>query len=88
MEIFSTSQFKKDAKKTKKRGKDTDKLREVISLIVSGKPLPAKFHNHPLLGNYKNCWECHIEPDWLLIYKKSQNTLTLVRTCSHADLNC
>ena len=86
MDIFVTSQFKKDVKNAKKRGKDSEKLKEVMSLIEKGHLLPPKYRNHRLLGNYKDCWECHIEPDWLLIYKKDKSSLTYIRTCSHSDL--
>lgn len=62
------------------------KLFDIISLLVSEKPLLTKNRNHKLTGEFKGCWECHIEPDWLLIYKKTPKSITLVRTGTHSDL--
>ena len=66
-EVQFSSQFKKDIKLAKKQGKDVDKLFEVIQFLSEGKELEPKFRDHPLIGNYKGCRECHVEPDWLLI---------------------
>ena len=84
--ILRTSQFKRDVKKAKKRGKDIDRLKKVIVLLVQGRTLPAKYKDHQLKGVYKDCRECHVEPDWLLIYRIEANVLQLVRTGSHSDL--
>ena len=83
-----TTQFKKDIKLAKKQGKDTDKIFEVVEKLANDEVLEAKYKNHCLTGDYKDCRECHIEPDWLLIYKKyeSELILMLVRTGSHSDL--
>lgn len=81
-----TNQFKRDFKRVEKRKKDIDKLEEIISLLVSGKALKPKHRDHDLSGNYVNHRECHIEPDWLLIYKKEQDSIIFERTGSHADL--
>ena len=80
--------FKKDRKLMKKRNKDIDKLTEVMSLLVNEKPLLPKHENHPLHGEYKGWWECHIEPDWLLIYRidKEKQKVVFYRTGSHSDL--
>lgn len=78
--------FKKDVKLAKKRGKNTEKLKEVIKFLLEEKPLPPKYRDHPLVGNYVGRRECHIEPNWLLIYKKEPNALILERTGTHADL--
>ncbi len=80
------SQFKKDFKNAKKRGKKLNKLAHIITELQQGKQLPPKNNNHKLKGNYTACWECHIEPDWLLIYKLLPKELILVRTGSHSDL--
>lgn len=87
-DIQTTSQFKKDYKLAVKRGLDISKLRTVITLLSEGRELPAQYLAHPLRGNYKNCMECHIEPDWLLIYKTDETLmiLSLRRTGSHSDL--
>lgn len=84
--IIWHSQFKKDYKQAKKRGKKIDKLAHIITELQHGNPLPPKNKNHKLKGNYADCWECHIEPDWLLIYQLSPTELTLIRTGSHSDL--
>ena len=83
-----TTQFKKDIKLAKKQGEDTDKIFEVVEKLANDEVLEAKYKDHCLTGDYKDCRECHIEPDWLLIYKKyeSELILMLVRTGSHSDL--
>ena len=78
--------FLKDLQRAKKRGKALTKIEGVIDLLVQEKPLPAKNKNHKLKGEYKDCLECHIEPDWLLIYQKTKDEIILMRTGSHADL--
>ncbi len=86
MRISQTSQFKKDIKKQIKRGKSLNKIKGVINLLVSGESLPPKFKDHPLIGDWKNRRDCHIEPDWILIYMISNEELRLERTGSHSDL--
>ncbi|MCG6154018.1 MULTISPECIES: type II toxin-antitoxin system YafQ family toxin [Leptospira] len=81
-----TNQFNKDIKLQKKRKKDLTKLKEIMSQLIDGTPLSAKHKDHKLVGNYKNRKECHIEPDWLLIYKLDQNSIIFERTGTHADL--
>jgi len=86
--IQATNQFKKDFKLCSKRGLNIDLLTEiVISLEKSGKVL-QKHRPHLLIGNYKGLWECHIKPDWLLIWELEEDvkTITLHRTGSHSDL--
>jgi mRNA interferase YafQ len=78
--------FEKDTKLAQKRGKDLNKLKEIIRLLVSEQSLPAKNRDHPLRGNYAHHRECHIEPNWLLIYKKEDDTLILERLGTHSDL--
>lgn len=88
--VRPTKQFKKDLKLAKKSGKNIDLLKEVITALADGKKLAAKFRDHQLGGNWQNYRECHVEPDWLLIYKQERNVLvlTLVRTGSHSELFC
>ena len=83
-----SKQFKKDYKKVVRQGKDVDELWLVIEKLRKGEKLAAKYVDHPLAGNYKNHRECHISPDWLLIYKidKGKVVLTAVRTGSHSEL--
>jgi mRNA interferase YafQ len=85
-EIIRTIQFKRDVKRAEKRGKDMTKLRDLILLLAGETPLPVRFKDHPLSGEWKHHRDCHIEPDWLLLYKIDANDLYLVRTGSHADL--
>jgi len=84
--IRRTSQFKKDVRGMKKRGGDLSKLKEVLGKIISGQQLEAKYRDHVLVGQYKGTRECHIEPDWLLIYELAQSEVVLIRTGTHADL--
>ena len=85
-----TSDFKKNYKKIKKQGKDVEKLKTVIVKLANGLELEEKYKNHILTDSkhYKNCGECHIEPDWLLVYQYIDNELilVLVATGSHSEL--
>ena len=80
--------FMKDYRRVQKRGKDMSRLTEVIDLLTGGQPLQPRHKNHPLRGNYKDWWECHIEPDWLLVYRidRSAGRIVFFRTGSHSDL--
>ena len=84
--IRRDNQFKRDIKRLKKRNKNFEKLKAIIQLLVEGEKLPPKARDHRLKGTLKDCRECHIEPDWLLIYRIEGSELCLVRTGSHADL--
>ena len=84
--LVRKSRFKEDQKKLKSSGKDLNKLRLVIELLVQGNDLPSKIRDHFLIGKYKDFRECHIEPDWLMIYKLTPTELILVRTGSHSEL--
>ena len=86
--IVPSSKFKKDLKLAIKRGYDISLLEHIVETLSSGQPLPSKNKDHSLFGIYSNCRECHITPDWLLIYEISKNDLTLylTRTGSHSDL--
>lgn len=87
-DISVTRQYLRDLKRARKRGLDENKLDEIIQKLIQGIPLPAKNRDHNLVSNYKGCRECHISPDWLLIYSIDNgiNLLTLVRTGTHSDL--
>ena len=80
------AQFRRDVKLAKKRGKDMAKLREIILLLVEGTPLPPRYKDHPLAGSWRDCRDCHIEPDWLLVYRVDGDAVYLVRTGTHSDL--
>ncbi len=86
--IVYTNRMKRDAKLMKKRGKDLSKLVRVLSLLASGTPLPPQNRDHQLTGNLFDFRECHIEPDWLLLYQIHEDVLILSATAtgSHADL--
>ncbi len=88
LKIRYSSRFKKDYKLVVKRGYDTSLFEAVLDLLAQGKPLPQQYLDHPLSGNYGDHRECHITPDWLLIYKFEKDilTLTLTRTGTHSDL--
>jgi len=87
-EVRFTAQFKRDIKLAKKQRKDIEKLLEAVDILAEGKTLSEKFHDHDLSGDYKGCRECHIEPDWLLIYEINNDILVLIlnRVGSHSDL--
>ncbi len=84
--VISGGQFRRDVKLAEKRGKDLAKLRELILLLTEGAPLPQRYREHSLGGNWRHYRDCHLEPDWLLIYKIDGDDLYLVRTGSHSDL--
>jgi mRNA interferase YafQ len=84
--IHYTTQFKKDYKRIKKQNKDLSKLRTAIEKLAAGQLLEPKYHDHQLSGNWKGHRDCHIEPDWILIYRISVDDLYLERTGSHSDL--
>lgn len=87
-EIKFTNQFKKDIKLAKKQNKKLEKLFNVINLLSNGEQLDLKYKDHELDGNFKGTRECHIEPDWLLIYEIQNDVLVLVliRVGSYSDL--
>ena len=88
LNVRFTKKFEKDLSLIKKRGFKTEKLKQIISLLREGQIIDKKYKDHALAGNYRGYRECHIEPDWLLIYKIDNNTLTLIllRTGTHSDL--
>lgn len=89
MRTFSrTSQFKKDVKLAGKRGKELARLRAVLELLIEGETLPAHLKDHPLRGNYAGSRDCHVEPDWVLIYSLTEKDthVRFERTGTHSDL--
>lgn len=87
-EIKFTNQFKKELKIAKKQGKNLEKLFCVIEKLANGENLDLKYRDHSLQGKYKDCRECHIEPDWLLIYEIIDDVLVLLlyRIGNHSEL--
>ena len=84
--ITTGSRFRKDVKLAQRRGMDMSKLRALIEMLAAGKPLPVQYRDHPLKGEFASFRDCHIEPDWLLIYATTKEDLKLVRTGTHGDL--
>ncbi|MDD5215837.1 MAG: type II toxin-antitoxin system YafQ family toxin [Methylococcales bacterium] len=86
-EVITTSSFKKDYKRLNRSGHYVmDELKKVVELIAKNEALPEKYCAHPLTGNLRDCRECYIKPDWLLVYQLQFNELVLVRTGSHSEL--
>ena len=88
LDLVTTAQFRKDLKHIRKRGYDLSKLDDVLQKLLAEEPLQAKHCDHDLTGDYKGFRECHIEPDWLLVYAvdKGKLILTASRTGTHSDL--
>ena len=86
--VIATNQFKKDLKLAKKRGMDFNEFYHVVNQLANGEKLSSQLQNHLLHGDYKGYWECHINPDWLLIYSKDNEIriISLSRTGTHSDL--
>lgn len=81
-----SGQFKRDVKQARKRGRDMGKLQALLTLLIEGDPLPARYADHALRGNWNTFRDAHIEPDWLLIYKIDGDTVRFERTGRHTDL--
>jgi len=84
--IFQTSQFKRDVKRLKKRGKNLQKLTEIITGLAEGSSLEEKHRDHALTGRWSGSRDCHIEPDWILVYRTEGDVLYLERSGSHSDI--
>jgi mRNA interferase YafQ len=81
-----STQFRRDVKRAERRGKDIGKLKELLSLLISGESLPARYKDHPLKQNWQGYRDAHIEQDWLLIYFADEKTVRFERTGTHSDL--
>jgi mRNA interferase YafQ len=86
LNILYTTQFKKDYKRVKRQNKSLDKLKAVIEKLVAGEKLGPRYKDHPLSGNWSGHRDCHMEPDWILIYRIHEDNLYLERTGSHVEL--
>ena len=84
--LSQTAQFARDAKRMRKRGKDLERLEEVVRILARGETLESRHRDHPLHGEWKGSRDCHAEPDWVLIYTSDASSLRLERTGTHADL--
>ena len=81
-----TRQFERDLRLLQRRGKDIEKLKQVLKALINEELLAERYRDHPLKGNYRNRRECHVEPDWLLIYKLNNEEIIFDRTGAHSDL--
>ena len=84
--VSQTTHFSRDIKRMRKRGKDLAKLREVVKQLAAGKTLHARHRDHALIGHWQPSRDCHVEPDWILIYTADESTLCLECTGTHSDL--
>ncbi len=84
--LLTTKAFERDLRRVRKQGKNLDKPEAVVNALQEGSRLPARCHPHALRGNWSGHWDCHVEPNWLLLYKIAERELILVRTGSHAEL--
>jgi mRNA interferase YafQ len=84
--VHESPRFLRDIKRIKKRGLDLSKLRHVVTLLSEKQPLPIRYRDHALTGNWIGHRDCHIQPDWVLIYQITDDTLILERTGTHSDL--
>ncbi|MEA1990654.1 MAG: type II toxin-antitoxin system YafQ family toxin [Thermodesulfobacteriota bacterium] len=84
--LSQTRQFSRDVRRMAKRGKDIAKLKEVVTRLAEELPLDPRHQDHPLMGKFIKCRDCHVEPDWILIYSMDQESLRLERTGTHSDL--
>ena len=85
-ELILTTRFRRELRRVARRGKDQQKLREVIDRLVSFQPLEPHHRAHQLTGGMAPLWECHIENDWLLVWDEDDTSVTLVRTGTHSDI--
>lgn len=86
LEIERTSQFKKDYKLAKKRGKKLERIESIINALACGQPLAPRHKPHKLSGDLAGYWECHVEPDYLMMYEYAPGVLVLTRLGTHSDL--
>ena len=84
--VLTTTAFEKDLRRAKKQGRDLDKLETIVDLLQSQEELPARCRAHRLHGEWSGHWDCHVGPDWVLLYRVTESELDLVRTGSHSEL--
>ena len=84
--ILRTSRFKRDVKRMQRQGKKIEKLKALLAILVNEEPLAPSYRDHVLVGQYKSSRECHIEPDWLLIYESTEDEIIFIRAGSHSAL--
>jgi mRNA interferase YafQ len=81
-----TTRFERDVERMRKRGADMERFRAIIEALCSRQPLPAELRDHALSGEWKGCRDCHVSPDWIVIYERAESNLILYRTGTDADL--
>jgi mRNA interferase YafQ len=86
LRVSYSKQFQRDVKRLSRRGKNMSKLRELLELLIEAKPLDARYRNHKLQGEFRDRRECHLEFDWVLIYKRTEEEIIFERTGTHSDL--
>jgi mRNA interferase YafQ len=86
LELRTTATFNRDLKRMKRRGKDLARLAAVLDSLAAGNPLPERCREHRLSDNWRGFWDCHVEPDWLLLYERTPDAIILARTGTHGDL--
>jgi len=86
LDLLTTTAFEKDVRRVLKQGKNLGKLEGIVNTLLDGEPLAARCRAHPLRGDWAGHWDCHVEPDWILLYRVTGKALVLVRTGSHAEL--
>ena len=84
--ILRTSEFKRDVKRMQRRSKNFDSFKQIVRMLAADEALPLRYRDHALVGQYRGTRECHIQPDWLLIYESNAQELILIRTGTHGDL--
>ena len=85
-ELHTTAQYRRNERRVRRRGKDMSKLDSIVERLLAGEPLEPRLRPHILVGNMAGCWECHIEPDWLLVWLEDDAAITLMRTGTHSDI--
>ena len=85
-ELILTTRFRRDLRRAARHGKNEERLREVIEILVAGESLEAPHRAHQLMGSMAPLWECHIENDWLLVWDEDDTTVTLMQTSTHSDI--
>jgi len=86
LELRTTTAFERDLRRARKQGRNLDKLEGIVDLLQAQEPLPIRCRPHPLHGIWDGYWDCHVEPDWVLLYRVVDGSLILVRTGSHSAL--
>ena len=81
-----SAKFKQDVRRAEKRGCDMAKLKEILLLLIEARPIPGSYRDHPLKGRWRGYRDLHIEPDWLLLYRVTEDEVHLARTGTHSDL--